>query len=101
MTIGVLSLEVPLNDGIRLLDGDFGAFNVTVGAAASTLNVTGLLTPGEFPAELGWLAIAAYWPLTSGGLALLEPSSWLLVQLPAVPSAAASETTAPFGSAPA
>ena len=42
---GVVSLAVPLNDGVVLSDGDSGGFNVTVGAAVSTVNVTGRLSP--------------------------------------------------------
>ena len=42
---GVVSLAVPVNDGVVLSDGDSGGFNVTVGAAVSTVNVTGELVP--------------------------------------------------------
>jgi hypothetical protein len=42
---GVVSLAVPVKDGVWLLDGDSGGFNVTLGAAVSTVNVTGALVP--------------------------------------------------------
>ena len=41
----VESLAVPLKDGVVLSEGDLGEFNVTVGAAVSTVNVTGELIP--------------------------------------------------------
>lgn len=42
---GVMSLAVPVNDGVVLSDGVSGGSNVTVGAAVSTVNVTGELVP--------------------------------------------------------
>jgi hypothetical protein len=42
---GVVSLAVPVKDGVVLLDGDSGEFKVTLGAAVSTVNVTGALVP--------------------------------------------------------
>src|ERR1035441_7852483 len=81
----VMSLAVPVNDGVRLFDGEGGRFSVTVGEAVSTSNVTGLLSPSGFPSELGWTATAVYSPLESDGLALPE------LQLPPVPVAAAFE----------
>jgi hypothetical protein len=42
---GLVSLAVPVKDGVALLDGDLGEFNVTVGAAVFTVNVTGELVP--------------------------------------------------------
>jgi hypothetical protein len=54
----VVSLASPLNDGLVLFDGDAGLFNVTVGEAVLTANVTLLLLPAGFPNELGWVATA-------------------------------------------
>jgi hypothetical protein len=54
----VLSLAVPVKDGVVLLDGDFVAFNVTVGELVLTVKVTGSLTPAGLPSELGWVAWA-------------------------------------------
>jgi hypothetical protein len=87
----VVSLAVPLKDGVVLFDGDTGWFNVTVGAAVSTVNVTGRLVPAGFPRELGWVAIAVYvcFPLNKAGLASPE------VQAPPVPLAVAVEMTEP------
>ena len=86
---GVVSLAVPVNDGVTLFDGDAGWRSVTVGGAVSTAKVTGLLVPAGLPSELGCVAIAVYCPLASTGLALPE------VQLPPVPAAVAVETTEP------
>jgi hypothetical protein len=55
---GVVSLAVPVKDGVLLLDGEGGVLSVTVGGAVSTTNVTWLLLPGGFPSELGWVAVA-------------------------------------------
>ena len=41
---GVVSVAVPLKDGVALSDGDSGMFSVTVGAAVSTVKVTGRLS---------------------------------------------------------
>src|SRR5947209_14932316 len=41
---GVVLLAVPVKDGVGLSDGDAGAFNVTLGAAASAVNITGETT---------------------------------------------------------
>jgi hypothetical protein len=49
----VVSLAEPVKDGVVSFDGDSGWFNVTVGEAVSTVNVTGALTPAGFPSELG------------------------------------------------
>jgi hypothetical protein len=38
---GVVLLAVPVKDGVALLEGDAGEFNVTLGAAASAVNITG------------------------------------------------------------
>jgi hypothetical protein len=38
---GVVLLAVPVKDGVVLFDGDAGEFNVTLGAAASAVNITG------------------------------------------------------------
>ena len=92
---GVVSLPVPLKDGVVSLDGDFGDFSVTVGEAVSTTNVAGELTPGGFPSELSWAATAVYCPLASAGLASPD------VQAPPVPVAVALATIEPFAVAPA
>ena len=42
---GVVSLAVPVKDGVVLLDGDSGEFKATLGAVMSTVNVTGKLVP--------------------------------------------------------
>ena len=42
---GVVSLAVPVKDGVVLLEGDGGGLKVTLGAAVSTVNVTGALVP--------------------------------------------------------
>ena len=42
---GVVSLALPLNAGVALAEGVSGWSSVTVGAAVSTVNVTGELTP--------------------------------------------------------
>ena len=68
MTV-VVSLAVPVKDGLRLFDGEVGCASVTVGAAVSTLKVAGALCPSGFPtSELGSVAIAVYVPSASGGL---------------------------------
>ena len=91
----VVSLAVPLNDGVVLFDSGGGCSKVTVGEVVSTTNVTGELVPVGFPSELSWLAIAVYFPLGSAGLALPD------VQAPPVPVAVALETIEPFAVAPA
>jgi hypothetical protein len=87
----VVSVAVPVKVGVRLLAGDFGWTNVTVGGAVFTMNVIGLLTPGGFPAELGCVATAEYSPLVSTGVAAAE------VQAAPVPVAVAVETGRPSG----
>src|SRR5438270_12617495 len=42
--IGVVLLAVPVKDGVGSSDGDAGGFNVTLGAAASAVNITGETT---------------------------------------------------------
>ena len=55
----VVSLAVPVKDGVRLFDGEVGCASVTVGAAVSIVNVAGALCPSGFPtSELGSVAIA-------------------------------------------
>jgi hypothetical protein len=53
-----VSLALPVNDGVVSFDGDGGLFNVTVGEAVLTTNVTLLLLPAGFPNELGCVATA-------------------------------------------
>jgi hypothetical protein len=56
----VVSLAVPLNDGVVLFDGVLGVFSVTCGGPVSIVKVTGALFPAGFPRELGCVAIAVY-----------------------------------------
>jgi hypothetical protein len=56
----VVSLAVPVKDGVVSLEGDLGVLSVTLGAAVSTVNVTGALRPAGSPNELGSVAIAVY-----------------------------------------
>jgi hypothetical protein len=84
-----VSLALPLNDGFVLFDGDAGPVSVTFGEAVLTTKLTGLLTPAGFPTELCWIATAVYSPLNRAVPAFPE------TQLPPVPEADASETTAP------
>jgi len=48
----VVSLAVPVKDGVVLLERSAGEFNVTVGGAVSTLNVTAALRPAGLPSGL-------------------------------------------------
>src|SRR6476469_6435298 len=91
----VVSLAVPVNDGVVSLEGDGGCFKVTVGEAVSISKVTGLLFPAGLPSELVWVALAVYSPLERAGLAPPE------LQPPPVPVAAAVERTVPSALAPA
>jgi hypothetical protein len=54
----VVSLALPVNDGVVSLDGDAMEFNDTPGDAVLTTKVTLLLLPSGFPRELGCVAIA-------------------------------------------
>src|SRR2546421_13031732 len=91
----VLSLAVPVNDGLRLLDGEAGWFSVTVGAAVSTVNLTASLSPSGLPSELGSVATAVYWPSFKAGLARPEG------QLPATTVPVALAATVPSALLPA
>ena len=96
MLTGVVSLPVPVKAGAVLFDRSAGEFNVTLGAAVSTVNVTGgSLTPAGFPSGLSCIAIAVYCPLDRAGLASPE------LQSPPLPVAVAVETTEPVAVAPA
>src|SRR2546421_11845564 len=86
---GSMSLALPVNDGVVSFDGDLGLFRLTVGGEVLTVNVIVLLTPGAFPSELVWVAIAVYGPLVRVGLACPELHS------PPVPVAVALETSVP------
>ena len=86
---------MPVKDGVVLLDGVFSEFKVTVGGDVLTTNVTGSLVPGEFPSELGCVAVAVYVPLGRAGFVLPE------VQLPLVGVAVADEMGDPVSLAPA
>jgi len=91
----VVSLAVPVKDGVVLLDGVSGWFRVTVGGAVLTVKVTGALVPVGLPrSELSWVATAVYSPLDSVGLAAPE------VQLPPAWLAVAVATIGPSGFAP-
>ena len=48
----VVSLAVPVKEGVVLFDRRAGEFNVTVGAAVSTLKLLASLTPAGFPSGL-------------------------------------------------
>src|SRR5437899_13029157 len=93
----VVSLAVPLNDGVVSLDGEDGDLSVTVGDVVSTVKDTGLLVPAGFPSELCCVAIAVYvcLPFSSAGLAGDE------LQPPPVPVAVALERTGPSALLPA
>jgi hypothetical protein len=54
----VVSLPVPVKEGVVSLERTAGDFNVTVGGAVLTVNATWLLTPAGFPRELSCVAIA-------------------------------------------
>ena len=51
----VVSLAVPVKDGLRLFERSSGGFSVTLGATVSIVNVTGALAP-LFPASSAWVA---------------------------------------------
>ena len=95
MTTEVVSLAVPVNDGVVSLEGDFGWSKVTVGELVSTVKVRASLEPAGFPSELSWVATAVYCPLERAGSASPE------AQPPPVPAAVAVETTEPSAVAPA
>ncbi len=58
MVTRVLSLPVPVKEGVVSLERTAGDFKVTVGGAVLTVNATWLLTPAGFPRELSCVAIA-------------------------------------------
>src|SRR5664280_45776 len=67
----VMSLAVPVNDGVRSFEGEGGRFSVTVGEAVSTVNVTGvdvLVSPS--PPSSVCSATAVYVPSGSGEVTL-------------------------------
>jgi hypothetical protein len=90
----VVSLAVPVNEGVVSFVRAGGAFSVTVGGAVSILNVRDSLTPSGFPSELSCLATAVYCPSARAGLAPLE------LQLPPVPPAVALATGEPVALGP-
>ena len=57
MTV-VVSLAVPLNDGVESFVGEETVFNVTTGLAVCTVNVRSRLKPGPLPNELSCSATA-------------------------------------------
>ena len=91
-----MSLAVPVNDGVVLLDRNAGEFNVTVGGDVLTVKVTGSLLPAGLPSGLAWMATAVKvcFPLGRAGVALPE------VQLPPVPVAVAVDRTVPSAFVP-
>src|SRR5437763_8092396 len=92
---GVVSLAVPVNDGVRWFDGEVGCASVTVGAAVFTLNVAGALRPSGLPAiELRCVAIAVYCPSASGWLTGAE------LQLPDTTDALKVRTGVPLAAGP-
>src|ERR1700724_1362008 len=94
----LVSVAVPVNDGVATLDRGFGwGLRVTVGAAVSSLSVTGALVPSGLPnSELFCDAIAVYVcaPAGSGVFSGLE------VHDSPAGVAVASETIAPVGRSP-
>src|SRR5664280_3371227 len=63
----VMSLAVPVNDGVRSFEGEGGRFSVTVGEAVSTSNVTGLLMSVVLPLKDG---VELFVVVPSGGLSI-------------------------------
>src|SRR5438874_57356 len=59
--IGVVLLAVPVKDGVGSSDGDAGGFNVTLGAAASAVNITGETTAPPAPAAAAASGNLAVW----------------------------------------
>src|SRR5947209_7392556 len=74
MVIGVMSLALPVKDGVALLIRVGEAFNATLGAPGSTSKWIGALAPVGFLRELSWVAIAVYacCTLSSAGVAAAE-----------------------------
>src|SRR5438128_1517698 len=68
MTTEVVSLAVPVNDGVVSLEGDFGWANVTVGEAVSTVKVTGGSLRPVSVRMLVCVACAVYTPSLSGAV---------------------------------
>ena len=88
---GVTSLAVPLNEGVVLSEEESGAFNVTLGAAVSTVKVAVVLPVSPFVC----VAWAVYVPSSSGG------STDPVDQAPARKSAVfSSRMTVPSGVGP-
>ena len=61
------SLVVPVNEGVVLLEGDFGSSRVTKGAFVSISKPVSHV-PGPFLISLGCDATSMYDPSTSGGV---------------------------------
>src|SRR5207237_1202395 len=69
----VFSLAVPEKEGVRLLDGDFGATIVTTGGSVLTSKLTGALVPGSLPIPLTSVADAEKTCLPAGRGLLSAP----------------------------
>ena|SRR5947209_5801189 len=95
---GLVSLAVPVNDGVATFERCLSAgFNVTVGAVVSTMKVTGTLVPSGLPVmELFCDATAVYvcLPVLSADLSGPE------VHASPTGVALASDTGVPVGRSP-
>src|SRR5947209_5820841 len=93
----VVSLAVPLNDGVVSLDGEAGDLSVPAGDVVLTVKHTLLLVPAAFPSALCpyTTLFRSCLPASSAGLAGDE------LQPPPVPVAVALETTGPSALLPA
>src|SRR5437879_5212922 len=93
----VVSLAVPVNEGVALLDGDLGDVMLTVGALVSRMKVTGALVPSGFPrSALFWIATAVKLCLPAASAGLTGPE----LHTPPAGVAVASATTVPVGRSP-
>src|SRR6266436_1113622 len=91
----VVSVAVPVNDGVALFDSLAGGSNVTFGDSVSMTKVTGALVPGELPIALVWVAVAVYVPRGRAGAAGFDAHE------PPAPSAKAVARTGPVAVFPA
>jgi hypothetical protein len=69
---GVVSLAVPVKEGVVLLERNAGEFSVTTGGLVLTVKLTELLVPGGLPSGLASVATAEYVPFCRGGVTLVE-----------------------------
>ena len=65
---GVVSLAVPVNDGVVSLEGETGGSNVTAGELVSTVNVTGGSLRPVSSRRLVCAACAVYTPSLNGAV---------------------------------